>query len=139
MQLGIFIDRLVDHGHEAALGQARQVLLQIGRRLLRAHDRSYLYDIVRPGFCNARRAITMTRCARYSGVAFASLSMRKGSRVRPSSASGLKSLLSAASSSRARNTPLAPAPVTATRTPSLVRATNTPTTGKREAALRNLA
>src|ERR1041384_68708 len=74
----------------------------------------------------ARRAITLTRCARYSALAWMS-------ELSPSSlmaisliASGVKDFASAASISGTRKT-LGPAPVTATRTPAGVLATNTPT------------
>src|SRR5438874_5791940 len=83
-------------------------------------------DAVYAQAATARRAITLTRCARYSALAWMS-------ELSPSSliamsliASGVKERASAASISGTRNTD-GPAPVTATRTPAGVRATKTPT------------
>src|SRR5690606_12763820 len=78
-------------------------------------------------FVTARLAITTTRWARYSAEAWMS-DMRLSDRMlMPSSAAASNEPARAASISLARNTPLSPAPVTATRTPpSPPLATNTP-------------
>ena len=94
---------------------------------------------LREGIEVARRAITMTRLARYSGVPFWSRIIVPGSIPQPAKASAWKSFVSAASKSVARNTPFAPAPVTATRTFVPVLEMKTPAMEKRDAGLRNFA
>src|SRR6185295_9748377 len=86
----------------------------------------------------ARRAITVARCARYSGLA--SLPERTSAvDTAPSgTASGVKSAPSAASRPGTRNA-FEPAPVTATRTPPPVFATITPTRAYFDAGWANLA
>src|SRR5580698_3835233 len=85
----------------------------------------------------ARRARTPTRCARYSALPWMSAFMPSAGMVRPSSDFGEKRFFNASSNDGTRNTPFEPAPVTATRF-SLPRfATNTPTSAKRDAWLRN--
>src|SRR5690606_31045588 len=78
-------------------------------------------------FATARLAITAIRLARYSGDAWRSPIRSFDGTLTPSSAEALNDLTSAASISLERNTPLSPAPVTATRTPSLPFAAKTPT------------
>ena len=85
----------------------------------------------------ARLVITLIRCARYSGVAWMSPIRPSAETVSPSIASGEKFPASAASASSQRNTPFSPAPVTPTPTLSANFATNTPTSGKREAGCSN--
>src|SRR6267142_2139103 len=63
----------------------------------------------------ARRAITPTRCARYSALPWMSAFMPSAGMVRPSSDFGAKRFFSASSKDLTRNTPFDPAPVTATR------------------------
>jgi hypothetical protein len=66
------------------------------------------------------------RLARYSGEACRSPIRLPAGTLMPSSAEASNFFASAASISLERNTPSSPAPVTATRTPSLPLATNTP-------------
>src|SRR5262245_21029369 len=75
----------------------------------------------------ARRASTRTRCARYSALPWMSLAMPSAGTVIPSSDFGPNRFLSASSNAVTRNTPLPPAPVTATRISELRFDTNTPT------------
>src|SRR6516165_5082067 len=86
----------------------------------------------------ARRAHTPTRWARYSALPWISLAMPFAGMVRPSSDLGEKRFLSASSNDGTRNTPDAPAPVTATLISDGRFAAKTPTSAKREAWLRNL-
>src|SRR5262249_26267346 len=90
-----------------------------------------------PASATARRASTPTRWARYSALPWMSPARPSAGIVSPSSDFGETRLLSAASNSGTRNTPDAPAPVTATRTSEGRLATNTPTSAKRDAGLRN--
>ena len=59
--------------------------------------------------------------------------------VMPSSDFGAKRFFSASSNDGTRNTPFEPAPVTATRISEPRFDTNTPTSAKREAGLRNFS
>src|SRR5215468_1885529 len=79
-----------------------------------------------PHPATARRAMTPTRWARYSALAWISELRPVSGIVMSLIASGLKERVSAASISGTRKTQ-GPAPVTATRTPPPVRATKTPT------------
>src|SRR5260370_23574934 len=96
-----------------------------------------------PPYCNqpasatARRASTPTKLAQYSALPWMSPARPSAGIVSPSSDFGENRFLSAASNSPTRNTPEAPAPVTATRTSEGRLATNTPTSAKRDAGLRN--
>src|SRR5581483_9581415 len=74
----------------------------------------------------ARFAITVTRCARYSALAWMSELSPFGETLTLATASGANDLPSADSISFWRKTE-GPAPVTATRTPPAVLATKTPT------------
>src|SRR5262249_36886349 len=85
----------------------------------------------------ARRARTPTRWARYSALPWISPARPSAGIDSSSSDFGENRFLSAASNSGTRNTPDAPAPVTATRTSEGRLATNTPTSAKRDAGLRN--
>src|SRR5213079_2365859 len=83
-------------------------------------------DCRHPHAITARAASTGMRCARYSGDACRSPFNPEESILTAFAAPAVKLLASASSSGLLRNTLLA-APVTATRTPCLVAATNTPT------------
>ena len=80
-----------------------------------------------PAAATARRASTPTRWARYSALPWMSLIMPSDLTESPSSDFGEKRFFSASSNSFTRNTPLPPAPVTATRISELRFDTNTPT------------
>ena len=71
--------------------------------------------------------MTVIRWARYSALAWMSEFKVPASTVIPATASGDQLADRAFYISGTRNTPFWPEPVTATRTPSAVRATNTPT------------
>src|SRR5436305_15315746 len=73
----------------------------------------------------ARRAITLTRCARYSALAWMSELSASSLIAMSLIASGLKDFASSASISGTRNTE-GLVPVTATRTPACVLATHSP-------------
>src|SRR5205085_10499941 len=79
---------------------------------------------------------TEIRLARYAALACRSLESSLASTFTAAAASGVKLFVSACSSPVCRNTPLPP-PVTATRTPLSVCATQTPTRAKREAGCLN--
>src|SRR5712664_3405193 len=84
----------------------------------------------------ARRAITVTRWARYSGVACKSLFKPSAFTLMSATDSGANCADSAFSMSAWRNT-LGPAPVTATRAALPKSATKTPTIAKRDAGFLN--
>src|SRR3954468_20617748 len=89
-----------------------------------------------PAAVTARLARTGMRCARYSGDACRSPFKPSALTTTDRAASAVKLCVNAASHSFERNTDDA-APVTATRTPAAVFATNTPTSAKRDAGLAN--
>src|SRR5208282_4895800 len=120
------IDRLRIKRRAAIVADARQQRDRIergpGSFVHAGHRRG-----AQPALATARLAITPTRCARYSALAWISLFSPSCGVAIPAIASAAKLADSAASIAAWRNTPPCPAPVTATRTPPAVFATNTPT------------
>src|SRR5207237_3296318 len=122
------LEREKQHGRKRAVGEVVGRRKQVERGVDGRGERMWRRRRhATTAAATARRASTPTRWARYSALPWMSLPMPSAGIVMPSSDFGPKRFFSASSNAVTRNTPLAPAPVTATRISEPRLDTNTPT------------